>query len=296
MLHSWGFDTDGYPVPNATGQPLQFDNYNRPLRFVLDTGTMKNDLTKPGQYIPSAGTRLGDIIPINYRFVNNRWNKISNKKSKFFHPKWGERPDLWPVGPIDLRWDNERKVWDAGGGGGCKEEILPPFILTNRTDISTLQEFLENRTENKCPYRNVYITLENDMIKEDDYDSTYSTRAFIDDIEYNKEPVQNGYRRLVYVIDKTGYTAPKGTKLLCRYDRLSGFYEPIGKPSVTAIGTIGAGNQARIEAHYVSGRRAGQSPNFVVSYSNPLGLSVSVGTKGIFIFINGKWTLSSAKV
>jgi hypothetical protein len=64
---------------------------------------------------------------------------------------------------------------------------------------------------------------------------------------------------------------------------------------VTAIGTIGTGNQARIEAHYVSGRRAGQAPVFVISYSNPLGLSASVGTKGIFIFINGKWTLSSAR-
>jgi hypothetical protein len=294
MLHGWGFDTDGYPVPNATGQPYSIDQYNRPLRFVLNTGNMTNDLSKQGQYIPSeTNPRLGDIITKDYNFSGNTWRKNSNKKSKFFHPKWAERPDLWPIGPIDLRWDNNRKVWDASGG--CKEEILPPFIVSNKNDISTLQEFLNNRTENKCPYRNVYITLENDMIKEDDYDSTYSTRGFIDDVEYNKEPLQNGYRRLVYVVDKTGYTAPKGTKLLCRYDRLSGFYEPLSKPSVTAVGRIGSSNSARITGHYIQGRRAGISPNFVVTYDNPLGLNITSGNNGIFIFINGKWTLSATK-
>ena len=309
MMHGWGFDTDGYPIPNAYDMPYSIDDKGRQLRFQLvsDTGNNKfgsNNLEIFGKYEVSTGDTapLGDIITTRYEWKgtgngintgNGKWTK-KNKPSKKFYLNWAERPDLWPVGPIDVRWDNERRVWDASGGG-CKEEILPPFIVTNRTDISTLQEFLENKTENKCPYRNIYVTLESDMIKEDDYDSTYSTRAFIDDIEYNKEPVQNGYRRLVYVIDKTGYTAPRGTKLLCRYDRFSGFYEPIGKPSVTAIGTIGTGNQARIEAHYVSGRRAGQAPVFVISYSNPLGLSASVGTKGIFIFINGKWTLSSAR-
>lgn len=309
MMHGWGFDTDGYPIPNAYDMPYSIDDKGRHLRFQLvsDTGNNKfgsNNLETFGKYEVSIGDTapLGDIITTRYEWKgtgngintgNGKWTK-KNKPSKKFYLNWAERPDLWPVGPIDVRWDNERRVWDASGGG-CKEEILPPFIVTNRTDISTLQEFLENKTENKCPYRNIYVTLESDMIKEDDYDSTYSTRAFIDDIEYNKEPVQNGYRRLVYVIDKTGYTAPRGTKLLCRYDRFSGFYEPIGKPSVTAIGTIGTGNQARIEAHYVSGRRAGQAPVFVISYSNPLGLSASVGTKGIFIFINGKWTLSSAR-
>lgn len=288
MLHGWGFDIDGYPVPNATGQPLQFDNYNRPLRFVLDTGTMKNDLTKAGQYVPSAGTRLGDIIPVNYQFINNRWSKISNKKSKFFHPKWGERPDLWPVGPIDLRWDSERRVWDASGG--CKEEALPPFIVSNKSDINTLQEFLDNRTTNRCPYRMINVVLEQDMVKEDNFDSTYPTRAFIDDLEYSKEPLQNNYRRLVYVIDTAGYTAPRGAKLLCRYNKTTGFYEPIAKPILTAIGTI-SNNQVSIEMSYVQGRRSSIVPTYVSSFVNPLNLSL--GTRGLFNYINGKWTLIS---
>ena len=44
----------------------------------------------------------------------------------------------------------------------------------------------------------VNITLEEDLIKEDDSDETYATRGFIDDIEYSKEPLTRGYRRLVY--------------------------------------------------------------------------------------------------
>jgi len=288
MLHGWGFDTDGYPVPNATGQPLTLDSYNRPLRFVLNTGTLENDFTQPGQYQAPEGKRLGDIIPANYQFSGGRWSKRSNRKSKFFHKKWGERPDLWPIGPIDLRWDDKRKVWDASGG--CKEEILPPFIITNKSDINTLQEFLDNKTENRCPYRMINIVLEQDMIKEDNFDSTYPTRGFIDDLEYSKEPLQNNYRRLVYVIDTAGYTAPRGAKLFCRYNKTTGFYEPITKPILTAVGII-RNNQASIEMAYVQGRRSTQIPTYTTSFSNPLNLPV--GTKGLFNFVNGKWTLIS---
>jgi len=311
MLHSWGFDTNGYPVPNANDMPYHINDDGLMLRFKLvdtlnDKNFGKNNLESPGAFLaPSTSngnTPLGDIITQAYTWSGigtgieagtGKWTK-KNTTSKYFYRNWAQKPDLWPVGPIDLRWDSERRVWDASGGG-CKEEILPPFIVTNKTDISSLQQFLANKTDNKCPYRNVYVTLENDMIKEDDYDSTYSTRAFIDDVEYNKEPLQNGYRRLVYVVDKTGYTAPRGTKLLCRYDRLSGFYEPLSKPSVMAIGTIGSGNSASIRTHYIQGRRSGSVPLLVVNFDNPLGLSASSGSKGIFVFINGKWTLSATK-
>lgn len=293
MLHSWGFDTEGYPVPNANDQPLKFDTQNRPLRFILTNGL--NDLTQEGKHEPGKDNngniiRLGDIVPKNYEFKNGRYVKISNKKSIYFHDKWGERPDLWPVGPIDLRWDNKRKVWDASGGG-CKEEILPPFIVSNKNDTSTLTEFLNNKTENKCPYKMVYVTLEQDMTKIDNFETTIPARAFIDDIEYSKEPLQNNYRRLVYVIDTAGYTAPRGAKLLCRYNRDNGFYEPITKPILTALGTI-TGTTAKIQMSYTNARRSGTIPEYVYTFDNPLKLTT--GSKGLFNYINGKWTLISS--
>jgi hypothetical protein len=136
----------------------------------------------------------------------------------------------------------------------------------------------------------INVVLEQDMVKEDNFDSTYPTRAFIDDLEYSKEPLQNNYRRLVYVIDTAGYTAPRGAKLLCRYNKTTGFYEPIAKPILTAIGTI-SNNQVSIEMSYVQGRRSSIVPTYVSSFVNPLNLSL--GTRGLFNYINGKWTLIS---
>jgi hypothetical protein len=290
MLHAWGFDTDGYPVPNASGEPLELDNKNRPKRFVL-TDVGLNDFSKDGKFLPENTERLGDIIPKNYEFIGGKWKKKIKDRASTFHANWAQRPDLWPIGPIDLRWDHKRKVWDASGGG-CKEEILPPFIITNKADNNTLQEFLNNRNETKCPYKMVYITLEQDMIKEENFESTHPTRGFIDDIEYSKEPLQNNFRRLVYVIDTAGYTAPRGAKLLCRYNRDNGFYEPITKPILTALGSIRNNNQASIDMSYTQGRRSNTIPRYITNFANPLNLTP--GEKGLFNFINGKWTLISA--
>jgi hypothetical protein len=136
----------------------------------------------------------------------------------------------------------------------------------------------------------VYLTLEQDMTRELNFESTNPARAFIDDIEYSKEPLQDNYRRLVYIIDSAGYTAPRGTKLLCRYNRDNGFYEPITKPILTALGTI-EGAEAKIEMSYTQGRRSGVLPIFTTKFSNPLNLTA--GAKGLFNYINGQWTLIS---
>ena len=141
----------------------------------------------------------------------------------------------------------------------------------------------------------VNITLEEDLIKEDDSDETYATRGFIDDIEYSKEPLTRGYRRLVYVVDKAGYSAPRGTKLLCRYSIDSGFYEPISKPVTMAKGKIADGTNVKIEQHYIQGRRAGIVPSFVVPFDNPMEFEITSGKNGMFVYINGKWTLTSIK-
>jgi len=302
MMHGWGFDTEGYPVPNAFDMPYEIDDKGRFLRFQINTSSdLKkagfNNLELPGRYEPSSNILLGDIITKRYEWRgagngistgNGKWVK-KNKPSKKFYLNWAERPDTWPVGPIDLRWDEKRRVWDATGG--CKEEILPPFIISNTNNISTLTEFLENRNENKCPYKMIYITLEQDMTKENNFESTNPARAFIDDIEYSKEPLQNNYRRLVYVIDTAGYTAPRGAKLLCRYNRDNGFYEPVTKPILTALGTIQDSRNARIEMSYTQGRRASVVPIYVVTFDNPLNLTTR--QKGLFNYINGKWTLVS---
>ena len=337
VLHSWGYDQDGYPVPNAADEPFQFDSYGRPMRFkikinykptakkykslsvgdafTVGTSTeinaktfnkqylpsgvgdttdvypaeVTNDLTVNGGFDPAQGY-TGDIIGKTQNWNGSRWSEKVTTND--FYLNWAERPDLWKVGPIDLVWDEERKVWTGGGGG---DELMPPYVMTNSNDISSLDDFLKKRKKKKAAYQHIYATLEEDLIKQTDFDETYATRAFIDDIEYSKDPLLSGYRRLIYIKDKCGYTAPRGTKLLCRYNRITGFYEPISKPVIMAKGSIAGSNKATIELHYVQGRRSSTVPTVLMDYTNPMAFTTNIGSVGMFTFINGMWTLISIK-
>jgi hypothetical protein len=344
-LHSWGYDDDGYPVPNASDEPLAYDIYGRPKRFKLKityNSTAKKfsslsigdlfQLTSGGTYpvyaktfnnenIPSSvnnntnvffvtaednydvdggfdpGTASdftqgykGSIISKTQKFVNNKWSE--KVKLNEFYLNWAERPDLWKVGPIDLFWDKNRMVWTAGGA----EEIDPPYIISNTNDVSSLKSFVEKKSNNnKYIYRMIYVTLEEDLIKQPDFDETYVTRGYIDDIEFSSEPLRQGYRRLIYIKDKTGYCAPRGTKLLCRYNKKTGFYEPVSKPSLVVKGKTTSANEALIDMHYVQGRRSGVVPTMTVNFDNPLGFTVTTNAIAIFTFLNGKWTLTAIK-
>ena len=320
VLHGWGYDTQGYPTPNASDEPRIEDEYGRAARFnisveyeastieykklkdgdtfvltqpanntdlvyftkrpsiqILDANNnwifpedtlavtkikIKNDLdSTPATPGVDAYKNLGDIITKQYEHNGSKW--VKKERSKQFYLNWAERPDLWPVGPIDLRWDESRKVWTINSGSS--------------------------------PYKMVYITLEEDLTKDNDFDETYPARGFLDDIEYSKEPLPKGYRRLVYVKDKTGYTAPRGIKLLCRYDTDGGFYEPVSKPSVVAQGTIDVGDKVQINMDYAQGNRAGSAPTFLTSFINPLEFSYAQGQKGMFTFLRGQWTLTTVK-
>ena len=319
-VHGWGYDTEGYPVPNAADEPLEIDNYGRPKRFervftydppqptlvridslsvgdtyVLPTASgeapklelasniysitfnqtelpegrtlsslvykiiEKDNIFNPGGFDPLYYN--GSIISKTQEFIDGKWT--AKTKLREFYLNWAERPDLWPVGPIDLRWDNDRKIWST------------------QSAASSIYKF-------------VYVTLEEDLVKDPDYDETYPARGFLDDIEYSKESLPSGYRRLVYIRDKTGYTAPRGIKLLCRYDSDSGYYEPISKPNTVAPGQIISGNTASLEMAYTQGRKSGQVPVINITFDNSLfNFSVVSGRRGLFSYLNGKWTLTS---
>jgi hypothetical protein len=141
----------------------------------------------------------------------------------------------------------------------------------------------------------IYATLEEDLIKQSDFDETYATRAFIDDVEFSSEPLAVGFRRLIYIKDKTGYSAPKGTKLLCRYSKTTGFYEPVSKPINTTTGKIISSSQVLLDMLFIPGRRGSTAPTSTVGYANPLGFDTPVNAIGIFTFIDGKWILTSIK-
>ena len=120
-----------------------------------------------------------------------------------------------------------------------------------------------------------------------------AARAYLDELEYNSEPLPNGSRRLVYVKDKSGWTAPRGSKFLCRYDSDSGFYEPVSKPSYTVFGKLVSSTEANISMHYVQGKNAGSIPTMRVNFDNKLNLSFDSGSNGFFNYDGGKWILIS---
>lgn len=310
-MHAWGYDTEGYPVPNAADEPYEIDRLGRPKRFKLK---VKSNTTIKYQDVPNGGVykidenfyikmesepspkpeknddvsyyiyendlnNQGGFVDNNEDYSNDRlsgfqgdiisktqlWNGTTwSKKVKLneFYLNFGERPDLWPVGPIDLRWDNSRKVWTVPTSANI--------------------------------YKMVYVTLEEDLTKPaPHYDETFAARGYLDELEYNTEPLPNGSRRLVYIRDKTGWTAPRGAKLLCRYDADSGFYEPVSKPSYTVFGKIIQNNEANISMHYVQGKTAGSIPTMKVTFNNKLRLSYNSGANGFFNYDGGEWILIS---
>lgn len=316
MLHGWGYDTEGYPIPNAADEPKEFDAKGRPKRFVLKItktdktysdlengelfefpiGTtvrryvkrsqpvivqdgavfreitdsdpvslveIENDPANQGAFEATNGLVLGDIIGKGWSVEGGKWVR---KKDTKFYKDWAERCDLWPVGPIDLRWDETRRVWATASDSAA------------------------------TTYKFVYVTLEEDLVKEDYIDETYPARAFLDDTEYSTEPLDQNYRRLVFVKDKAGYTAPRGAKLLCRYDQSSGFYEPVSKPSYAVKGIINNGTQATLEMSYIQGKKRGEiNPTMLVNFENPFGFNTVYGNQGLFLFNAGKWTLTTTK-
>ena len=106
----------------------------------------------------------------------------------------------------------------------------------------------------------------------------------------------SNYRRLIYIKDRSGFTAPRGVKLLCRYDTDTGFYEPVSKPTIITTGRIATGQQATIDMNYVQGRQSGQIPQTVITFNNKLNFSFSTGDIGMFTYIGGQWELTAIKL
>lgn len=277
VLHGWGYDLEGYPVPNAGDEPKEVDINGRFKRHKkvqsrdLDGNLLtdkdgnpvyEDDYEHLGDFPGGSlsANELGSVIGKTQEYVNGKWTPP--KRSDKFYLNWGERPDLWPVGPIDLRWDEERKVWTAP----------QPKV-----------------------YKNVYITLEEDLdTVQNPEDTLKPARGFISDLEY--ETTSENHRKIVFVVDQSGYTAPRGAKLLCYYNPDKGFYEVLTRPTYTVLGTIQSnGSQATINLSYIQSKNRSilTDNTLTTTFNNPLGFNVTGGQRGLFTYIDGSWTLTS---
>lgn len=78
-----------------------------------------------------------------------------------FHQDYLRRQDYWKVGPLDTRWNEERKVWTAGGGTAAKfVQILdrqPSSGLTNTVvrESGTFITYFDNQS--LFPIGNIFL-------------------------------------------------------------------------------------------------------------------------------------------
>lgn len=246
VMAGWGFDTEGYPVPNASGEPkeLNGDGYPRKIKDLSDV---------QGGFENYPGTILGK----NQQLVDGKWTPP--KKENEFMKGWGLRPDSWPVGPVDLRWDESRKVWTAASD----------------------------------QYKLVDVQLEDNLL------APFPARGYLHAVDKNDPLPSGLRRMVFVKDSSNTYGAPRGAKLLCYYDQSTGFYEPVTKQNIMASGYIQSNGTAVIYNTYAKGYDdyTGEpvTPDpLQIEFTNFLNFPLTNSNQpGLFVFMNNEWVLMS---
>lgn len=279
MVHGWGYDTEGYPVPNASGelqynsstkQPLSVTGVNdasyvsfvyKNQKFMALDGTGRDINGFTSDELESAGFPI-----ITNPTGSNQGYYTAPYKEPTFARGWAQIPSTWPVGPVDLRWDESAKVW---------------------TSPST--------------YKNVYVLLEEDL-----NNKNIARGEIIDNgVDINNTILALGYRKTVFVKDNMGiYAAPRSSIIYCAYDQEGGFYEPISQNTFITSGTIVSSNTAnlyRLFYRQVSSLSnntitSNNTPSsYVGKFMNPLDFPISPGDNALFLYTKDGWVIQSIR-
>jgi hypothetical protein len=71
----------------------------------------------------------GPLVVVGWGYdTNDKPVPADPANSNAFLKNHRKRQDKWKAGPVDLRWDDERKVWAAGGGGGSSDIWLSQAV------------------------------------------------------------------------------------------------------------------------------------------------------------------------
>lgn len=55
-------------------------------------------------------------------------NPVPSGESGIMHPQAYSDPSLWKTGPLDVRWDDEKKIWSAAGGSDGIIQFRPTDV------------------------------------------------------------------------------------------------------------------------------------------------------------------------
>lgn len=231
MVHGWGYDLEGYPVPNSSGEL----KLNGAGGYVLDN---EGNPVGKNQVLQADGTYSAPY------------------KENTFYKGWAQQPGSWPVGPVDLRWDDNANVWTVGAN-----------------------------------YKPVWVVLETDLLNDEPVrgiivESSYSNTPLPSGLK----------KLIFVKDSLGMFSAPRGAALYCKYDSANGFYEPIYNRPLVTTGTILGGNSATIyKAYTPSLVSEDEVSSYNTTFANPLLFDTAAGEVGLFTFIDGEWVLQSIR-
>lgn len=247
VMAGWGYDTEGFPVPNASGEPKAINADGFPFK-IRDLDDLQ------GSFDPNyEGTILGK----NQVIVSGKWSKP--KKEDKFLKGWGLRPDLWPVGPIDLRWDENRRVWIPGKSDPfvniqLEDDLVPPYPA---------RAFL------------------NDFDRQSPLPSGLRRMIFVKDPD-DEYAAPRGAKFLCKYNYTTGFYEPVNKVSIT----VTGLIINSNTARISFL--FSRGNLDYTQENI--------TPDPIeVQYSNPLGFDVEFDSVGIFTYFNQGWMLSAAK-
>ena len=159
VVTGWGYDTESHPVPNAKYEA------DRRLPYTLTGGGGVDNTGLPLQM-------QHDPTRAHFNFLPHHLQRI----------------DRWKSGPVDLRWDRERKVWVGGKFNGvylskAVKCILPKAGLDGKNSfnfgINNNIDAPGRLYRNPCPQ------------VECDYTTYFNTSTYYPDIEiYDPEDIE----------------------------------------------------------------------------------------------------------
>lgn len=111
-----------FETPAAQATSPTVDNLN-PLQAGHDIGMTMRDITRPND-LRNDGSAGGRGIALRGPIILTGWGYDTNSKpvpnsnpsspTSSFSTGYLTSSDTWKTGPVDLRWDNDRKVWVTG--------------------------------------------------------------------------------------------------------------------------------------------------------------------------------------
>lgn len=286
MLHGWGYDTEGYPVPNASGDYAYTkdpaddelpDFGKKPIKVKVKDGEkyifQNQRFVKKDDIDPEVVDKL-DVewvtlesvdLPGTDETYSGEGYFTEPYKENSFAKGWAQVPSTWPVGPIDLRWDEKARVW---------------------TVPST--------------YRNVYVLLEEDL-----RDNIARGEIIDNNTKTDTSVFGAGYRKMVLVRDTYGvYAAPRSSLIYCAYDTESGYYEPISQSSFTTSGVIISANAANMYKVFKKKIKTvanntiqdnDEDNQFIATFTNPLDIAIDAGDTALFTYLPDGWIVQSSR-